>query len=48
MIRTMICCADDPVCGGSPVSISYSTLASEYTSERPVRSLSAVACSGLM
>ena len=29
MIFTTICCAELPVCGGSPVSISYSTLASE-------------------
>ncbi len=36
MIFTMICCAEEPVCGGSPASISYSMLASEYTSLRPV------------
>ena len=28
-IFMMICCADAPVCGGSPVSISYSTQPSE-------------------
>jgi hypothetical protein len=28
-IFMMICCADDPTWGGLPVSISYSTLASE-------------------
>ncbi len=28
-IFMMICCAEPPVCGGSPVSISYSTLPSE-------------------
>ncbi len=47
-IFMMICCAEFPMCGGSPVSISYSTLASEYTSDRAVMSFSAVACSGLM
>ena len=44
----MIACAERPLCGGSPASISYSTLASEYTSLRGVISYSAVACSGLM
>jgi len=34
--------------GGFPVSISYTTLASEYTSLRAVICLSAVACSGDM
>lgn len=29
MIFMMICCADAPVCGGDPDSISYNTLASE-------------------
>jgi hypothetical protein len=47
-IFMMIACADAPVCGGSPLSISYSTQPSEYTSERLVTCLSAVACSGLM
>ena len=28
-IFMMICWAEEPMCGGSPVSISYSTLASE-------------------
>ena len=28
-IFMMICCAEAPVCGGFPVSISYSTLPSE-------------------
>ena len=28
-IFMMICCAEPPLCGGSPASISYSTLASE-------------------
>jgi ABC-type transporter Mla maintaining outer membrane lipid asymmetry permease subunit MlaE len=48
MIFMMICCAEPPRCGGWPASISYSTLASEYTSLRAVISFSAVACSGLM
>ena len=48
MIFMMTCCALDPVCGGSPVSISYSTLPIEYTSLRAEISFSAVACSGLM
>jgi hypothetical protein len=47
-IFMMIACAEPPMCGGSPVSISYNTLPSEYTSERAVISFSAVACSGLM
>ena len=47
-IFMMICCAVPPRCGGSPDSISYSTLASEYTSLRAESSFSAVACSGLM
>jgi hypothetical protein len=29
MIFMMICCAEPPMCGGWPASISYSTLASE-------------------
>ena len=48
MIFMITACADDAVNGGSPASISYSTLASEYTSDRAVISFSAVACSGLM
>ena len=48
MIFIMICCALAPVCGGLPVSISYSALPSEYTSLRAEMSFSAVACSGLM
>jgi len=48
MIFMMICCAEPPRCGGCPASISYSTLASEYTSLRAVISFSAVACSGDM
>jgi hypothetical protein len=47
-IFMMICCAEEPVCGGPPVSISYKTLARLWTSDRAVICLSAVACSGLM
>ena len=43
-----IACAVEPVNGGSPVSISYSTQPSAYMSERPVISRSPMACSGLM
>ena len=48
MIFMMICCAEFPRWGGSPVNISYSTLPSEYTSDRALISFSAVACSGDM
>src|ERR1019366_8362344 len=48
MIFMIICFAAAAVNGGWPVSISYSTLPSEYTSERAVISFSAVACSGDM
>ena len=46
--RATIACAVEPVNGGSPVSISYSTAPSAYTSERAVISRSPIACSGLM
>ncbi len=48
IILATIVCAVAPVKGGSPVSISYSTAPSEYTSVRPVSVRSAEACSGLM
>ena len=41
-------CALGPVNGGSPASISYSTAASPYTSERASIRFSPLACSGLM
>ena len=41
-------CAVGPSNGGSPVSISYSTHPSAYTSVRASRSRSPIACSGLM
>ena len=40
--------AVEPVNGGSPVSISYSTAPRAYTSDRAVISRSPIACSGLM
>jgi hypothetical protein len=46
--RAMIACAVGPVNGGSPVSISYSTQPSAYTSLLAVISRSPIACSGLM
>jgi hypothetical protein len=48
MTFMMICYADDPVCGGSPASISYSTLPNEWMSDRALIAFSAVACSGDM
>jgi hypothetical protein len=46
--RATIAWAVEPVNGGSPVSISYSTAPIAYTSERPVISRSPIACSGDM
>ncbi len=44
----MIACGLGPVNGGRPASISYSTHARLYWSERPSISASPLACSGLM
>src|SRR6059058_5512976 len=41
-------CAVGPVNGGSPASISYNTQPRLYTSLRPSKPRSLVACSGLM
>jgi hypothetical protein len=46
--RATMACAVEPVNGGSPVSISYSTQPRAYTSARAVISRSPMACSGDM
>ena len=48
MTFATIACAVGPVNGASPVSISYVTAPSEYTSLLASMSRSPVACSGLM
>ena len=46
--RAITACAVEPVKGGSPVSISYTTHARLYWSLRPSMSSAPIACSGLM